>query len=171
MKPAELFSILGESATAFWNARNERERSIVLIGATALVLFLIYAICFGPALSGRATLSKDLPALRQQLAEVQSLAKQAGELSSATTPDPEPITQENIAASLSSHGMKPQSLAVTNDLVRVQLNPVAYSSLLDWADEQQKNLRLTVVDANFIALPQTDMVNATLTLRQQRSGE
>ena len=167
---SSLLSTLNESATAFWNGRNERERSILLYGSLALVLLLIYAIFFGPALNGRTALNKDLPALRQQAAEMQALSKQAAELNSGGTSEAPPISQESIAASLSSHGMKPQNLSVTDDLVRMQLNPVSFAGLLDWLDDQQKTSRLTVVDANFIALPQTDTVNATVTLRQQRSN-
>lgn len=171
MKPNEITGALSEAAIAFWNVRNERERSAIIFGGAALVLFLLYAILFAPALSGRSTLSKDLPTLRQQLAEVQSLAKEATELGTATMPDPEPVTQENISSSLSGRGLKPQSVSVSGDLVHLQINPATYSSLMDWLDEEQKTARLTVMDANFIALPQTDTVNATLTLKQQRNSQ
>jgi len=171
MKPNEVVGALSEAATAFWNVRNERERSAITFGGAALLLFVLYAILFAPALSGRSTLSKDLPMLRQQLAEEQSLAKEASDLGSATMPDPEPVSQDNITASLSAHGLKPQSLTVSGDLVRLQINPVAYSSLMDWVDEEQKTARLTVMDANFVALPQSDSVNASITLKQQRSSQ
>jgi general secretion pathway protein M len=169
MKPVVLLNTLNASTAAFWNARNQRERSIMMTGSLALLLFLLYAIFIGPALNGREKLSKDLPALRQQAAELQALSKQAAELNAGGAVAAAPISQESIAESLSSRGMKPQNLAVTDDMVRVQLNPVSFSGLLDWITDQQKTTHLTVVDANFIALPQTDMVNATVTLRQQRN--
>jgi len=171
MKPNEIWALLTESATNFWNVRNERERQILIFGSVALILLVLYAVLFAPALSGRTTLNKDLPALRQQLAEEQVLAKEAGDLNSAAVPDPEPVSQDNVSSSLGNHGLKPQSLTVSGDLVRMQINPATYSSVMDWIDEAQKNMRLTVVEANFIALPQTDSVNATLTLKQQKSGE
>ncbi len=171
MNASSLLSSLKESSTIFWNARNARERAILASAGLALALCLIYAIFFGPALNGRAQLSKDLPMLRQQAAELQALSKQAGELNRAGGPAPAPISQESVATSLVSRGMKPQSLSVTDDVVRVQLAPVSFAGLLDWLDDQQKTSRLSVVDANFVALPQTDMVNATLTLRQHRSEE
>ena len=170
MKPNEIMGLVSESATAFWNVRNERERSAIVFGGAALLLFLLYAILFAPALSGRSTLTKDLPTLRQQVAEVQGLAKEAGELNGAAMPDPEPVSQEGITASLGAHGLKAQSVSVSGDLVRLQINPAAYSNLMDWLDEEQKTARLTVTDANFIALPQNDSVNATVTLRQQKGS-
>jgi len=169
MKASVLLSTLSESATTFWNARNERERSILLAGSAALVLLLIYAILFGPALNGREKLSKDLPVLRQQAAEIQALAKQAADLKIGGALEAVPVTQESITTSLSGLGMKAQNISVTDDLVRVQLNPVSFAGLLDWIGDQQKTAHLTVIDANFIALPQTDMVNATVTFRQQKN--
>jgi len=169
MKLSVLLGTLNESTTAFWNARNARERSILLAGSVALLLFLIYAIFFGPALNGRQTLSKRLPELRQQAAEIQALAKQAADLKLGGALGAGPVSQESITSSLASRGMKAQNISVTDDLVRVQLNPVSFAGLLDWIDDQQKTTHLTVIDANFIALPQTDMVNATVTLRQQKS--
>lgn len=162
---------ISESVAAFWRGRNERERAILIFGSLALALLLMYAIFFGPALSGREKLSKDLPTLRQQAAELQILAKQAAELNNGGAQETDPISQESIAASLSSRGFKPQNLSVTDDSVRVQLNPVSFANLLDWIDEEQRASRLTVIEANFVALSQPDTVNATLTLRQQRSEE
>jgi general secretion pathway protein M len=170
MKAAVFWGTLKESATTFWDARDSRERMILGAGGLFVLLLAIYAICFAPALSGRAQLQKDLPVLRQQSLDMQVMARHAAELNHATAPEVTPISHENIAATLASAGMKPQSLAVTDDVVRMQLNPVSFAALIDWINQQQKSLHLEVVDANFIALPQTDMVNATLTLRQPRSG-
>jgi general secretion pathway protein M len=169
MKLSVLFGTLNESASAFWNARNARERSIMSAGSVALLLFIIYAIFFGPAINGRQTLSKRLPELRQQAAEIQALAKQAADLKVGGALESAPVSQDSITSSLSGRGMKAQNISVTDDLVRVQLNPVSFAGLLEWIDDQQKTAHLIVIDANFTALPQTDMVNATVTLRQQKN--
>ena len=171
MSPSSAAALLGtakESATIFWRKRNARERTALASVASVLALCLVYALLFGPALKGRAQLSQDLPALRQQAAELQALSQQAAALNRAGTVAVARISQESIAASLAGRGMKPQSLAVSDDLVRAQLNPVSFAALLDWISEQKAASHLTVVDANFIALPQSDKVNASVTLRQQR---
>lgn len=169
MNASALFGALKESFAVFWNARDARERTILSSALVALALLLIYAIFIAPALSGRAQLNKDLPALRQQAAELSAMARQASELANTAVPPASPVTQESVAASLTSRGMKAQSLAVTDDMVRIQLSAVSFSGLLDWIDEQQRTTRLTVIEANFIAQPQSDTVNANLTLKQQRS--
>ena len=170
MKPAVFFGTLKESASTFWDARNPRERTILTSAGLLLLLWLIYALFFGPALQGRTQLGQALPVLRQQALDLQVLARRASELKNAAAPAVTQVSQESLAASLVGAGMKPQSLAVTDDLVRVQLNPVSFSGLVDWIGQQQKASRLEVIDATVTALPQTDMVNATLTLRQLGSG-
>jgi general secretion pathway protein M len=171
MSAAGFITALKESATAFWSVRDARERNMLMACAAVVMLFLIYTIFLNPALSGRAQLRKDLPALRQQSAELLALSKHAAELNRGAAGHVEPITHDTINTSLASRGLKPQSLSVTDDLVRMQVNPASFASLMEWLDEQQKTTHLSVVDANFIALPQNDMVNATLTLKQQRSGD
>ncbi len=168
-KGSTLFGELRESALMFWRQRNARERTMLVVGAAALVIYLLYLPLFALALNGRRHLNDELPKLRQKSAQMQALATQAAELKMAAAVQVEPVSQESIAASLSSHGLKPKSLTVSDGLVRLQLDPVSFAGLLDWLNEQQKASHLTVVEANFIASAQLDMVNATLTLKQQRS--
>jgi general secretion pathway protein M len=171
MNVLALLSTLKETATIFWSERNARQRTLLMSAGLAVALYLIYAIFFGPAMNGRAQLSKDLPELRQQVAELQAMAKQAATLNTAGAVTVAPVSQESVTAALTGLGVKPQSLAVTDDLVRVQLNPVSFAGLLGWIDGQQKATHLVLIDANFVALSKTDMVNATLTFRQQKSEE
>ncbi|HXA46089.1 MAG TPA: type II secretion system protein GspM [Burkholderiaceae bacterium] len=171
MNAALMLSTLTESATAFWSVRNERQRSMILLGSVALLMLLVYTIFFGPALSGRAKLQLDLPLLRQKAAEIQALSKQAAELKTGGAQDSTPVSQESLTASLSSRSMKPVNLAVSDDSVRVQLNAVSFAGLIEWINDQQKVAHLTVIDATFTALPQNDMVNASVTLKQQKLEE
>ena len=171
MKPSIFLGRLKESVTTFWDARNPREHTILTSVGLLLLLWVIYALFFGPALQGRTQLGQALPTLRQQSLDLQVLARRAAELKNASAPAVTQVSQESISASLAAAGMKPQSLGVTEDQVRVQLNPVSFSALVDWISQQQKVSRLEVVDATVTALPQTDMVNATLTLKQRGNGE
>lgn len=155
-----------QNASAFWAERNARERQQISLAIVVAACALVYMLFVAPALSGRAKLEKSLPDLRLQAAELQNLAKQATSLSAITATPAAPLTKETIDASLASKGLKAQSVAATSDLVKVQLSEVSFSGLVDWLDEMQKNLRITVVDANITAQAQSDIVNATLTLRQ-----
>jgi general secretion pathway protein M len=157
---------LTQKISAFWAERNARERKQIGLAIVVAACALVYLLFVAPALSGRAKLEKSLPGLRLQAAEMQNLAKEATSLSAATAAPVGQLTKEIIDASLASKGLKPQSIAPAGDMMKVQLSNASFSGLIDWLDEIQKNLRVTVVDANITAQAQSDIVNATLTLRQ-----
>ncbi|KRB87883.1 type II secretion system protein GspM [Noviherbaspirillum sp. Root189] len=162
---------LKQSFTDFWSARNKREQNMLTAAAVVIVLGLLYLLLVDPALSGRSTLEKTLPALRQQAAEVQALSREAaaaGGATNANTPPPPPMTRESLEASLTAKGLKPQNLTVTGELAKLQLNGVSFAGTVDWLAEMQRNARIAVVDAVIEPQGQQDTVNATLTLRQQK---
>lgn len=155
-----------QSLAEFWIARDARERTMLAAAAVAAVLGLFYALLIDPALTGRDQLNKNLPELRRQVAQLQVLAKEAAAFSGKPIPPATATSEENIRTALARRGLKPQSVLLTGDLVKVQLAAVSFAGTLEWLDETQKSARLSVVDANIVALAQPDMVNATLTLRQ-----
>jgi general secretion pathway protein M len=159
---------LKQAASTFWGERNRRERNMLAATIAVIVLGLFYLLLIDPAVGGRKDLEKKLPALRQQAAEVRATAKEASGLSGKTGAPPAAITRESLEASLQRKGLKPQSVALTGELAKVQLSSASFAGLVDWLDEMQRTARLSVVDANIDAQAQADTVNATLTLRQQR---
>lgn len=159
---------LKQMLLAFWSERNQRERTMLIIAIVVVVAGLFYVLLIDPAISGRQDLQKRLPALRQQAAELQAMAKEATALSGKTPPPAAPVTKESLEASLTRKGLKPQSVSLTGDLAKVQLSSASFANITEWLDEMQKTARLTVVEANVEALLQSDSVNATLTLRQQK---
>jgi len=158
-----------QSWSEFWNARNARERMLLASAAVVMVLGLFYALLIGPALSGRNQLNKSLPLQRQQVAQLQAMAREAAGLSANAAPAVPPMSKESIDAALARKGLKAQTVALTGDVARVQLSAVSFAGVIDWLDDMQKTALLSVVEANIVALAQPDMVNATLTLRQQKS--
>jgi len=160
---------LKQSLSTFWSERNKRERNMLAAAVAVVVFGLVYALLIDPALSGRADLEKRLPALRQQAAEVQALSKDAAAVGSKTTGAPPPaMTRESIETSLSKKGLKAQSVTVSGELAKLQLNGVPFSATTEWLAEIQKTARMSVVEAVVEAQKETDSVNANLTLRQQR---
>lgn len=158
-----------ESFAAFWRERNARERAMLMLAAAVVALALIYAVLLAPAVSGRAQLEKNLPALREQAAEMRALAQQAAQFANRSAAPRPALTRESVEAALARRALKAQNLVVSGDMVKLQLAAVSFAATLDWLDEMQKTAGLTIVDTNIVAQPQPDTVNATLTLRQQRS--
>jgi len=161
---------LKETFSAFWLERNARERNILAAGAAFVALALIYLLFINPALSGRAQLDKSLPQMRQQAAELQALARQAAELNAAGAAPAAPVTKETIEAGLARRNIKPQSVLVSGEVIKVQLQGVSFAAVAAWLDEMQKNSRVSLVEGTFDAQSGVDTVNASLTMRQQRSG-
>ena len=158
-----------QSLSDFWQARNPRERAILALALAIIVLSILYLILIEPALKARDQLSRQVPQLRQQVAQMQSLAKEAANLPAPSAPQtPSPLSQESVAASLASHGLKPQNLNVSADTVRLQLSNASFSSLMSWLGTARSTAMLEVAEANIVAQSQPGTVNATLTLRQQR---
>lgn len=162
---------LKQTLSTFWNERDQRERNMLIAAIVVIMAALYYMLFIDPALTGRRDLDKQLPVLRQQAAEMRAMSKDVAALSAKTTAPVPALTRESLEASLVGKGLKSQNLSLTGDLAKVQLNSVSFAAMVDWLDEMQRSARVSVLDAKVDALPQADTVNATLTLRQQRSEQ
>jgi len=169
MNLADLFSRYRLAFTEFWSARNARERTMLAVAALVVTFGLAYAVLIGPALSGREQLNKDLPVLRQQVAQMRALSKQVALLASKPAVQPVAMSRESVEAALARNGLKAQNVLLNGDFAKVELSSVSFANMLYWLDDMQKTSRLSVTDANIAALAQPDMVNATITLRQPGS--
>lgn len=157
------------SLTEFWAMRDARERAILSVAAAVVTFSLIYALLIAPAMTGREQLNKDLPFLRQQVAQLQALAKEAEAFSGKPAPVAPAISREDIEAALARNGLKPQSVMSTGDYAKVQLAAVSFAGTLTWLEDMQKAALLYVAEADIVALTQPGLVDVTLTLRQARN--
>lgn len=166
---------LRTSFLSFWEARNRRERSVLLIASGLVLGLLVWLWLIDPALQGRAQLKKALPAMQAQLAQLQALTKQAAALpaanadtTNATAAQAAPLSRSMLESSLARKNIKPQTLEVNGELVRLKLSDVSFAALIAWLADMQATAQLAVNEANVVALEQSDRVDASLSLRQQR---
>jgi len=169
MSSAGLFEQSRQSFSKFWSMRDARERKVLIATSLLLLLTLIYAMLIAPALNGREQLSKSLPQLRQQVAQLQALSKKATELSGKPRQTVENISRENMAAALARNNLKSQTLHLNGDHVTLRLTSASFASTLSWLNEMQTTAQLIVLEAKIVALPQLDKVDVTMTLRQARN--
>ncbi len=176
MSLASLLEQSRQSSSEFWITRNARERAMLAVAALVVTFSLAYVLLIAPALFGREQLNKNLPKLRQQVAGMQILSKEATTLSEkaglsarGSSTAPLAISKEVLDATLARNGLKAQNMMLTGDFVKIQFATVSFSGTLHWLDDMQKNALLFVIDANIVALAQPDMINATFTLHQQRN--
>ncbi len=156
---------------AFWAERNPRERRMLVIGAVLLSVMMLWLLGIEPALDARERWQRDLPQLRAEAAQVQSLSQQL----SAAPPRPATAAQRVDKAALESglqaQGIKAQSLSVQETdagvLVRASFADVPFSALVEWLQQQQRGAQLGVSEATVTARERLDRVDAQLTLRRQ----
>ncbi|MDY7538060.1 type II secretion system protein GspM [Undibacterium sp. 5I1] len=163
-------SMLVESLSLFWQQRVPRERWMLSLALLAIVCALIYVIGINPALSGKQSLQKAIPQLRQQVAEMDLMSKQSAQLGNAMSENIDTVSRESIETSLARRSIKAQNLSVNDDVVRFQIATVAYANLMEWLLEAQKSTRLTVEEAKLAALPESGQVSVTITLKQQKNN-
>jgi general secretion pathway protein M len=169
MNPIRLLEQSRLSFFQFWAARDTRERAMLAAAVLVVTIALVYLLLIAPALSGRVQLNKNLPILRQQVAQMQALSNVAAALSGKPATPSIALSKENVEAALARHGLKPQTVTLTGDFAKVQLASASFAGTMNWLDDMQRTAQLSVVDANIVALGQPDMVNATVTLRQPKN--
>lgn len=153
----------------FWQARTSQEQTMLSVCAAFVLAALIFLIAVDPALKGSARLQKELPNLRMQAAQFEALAKEAQALSGRAAQPSEAMTKDGIEKSLTSRNMAPKTIGMVGDQLKVQLDGVPFASLVSWLDEMQKTAHISVFDANIVSQASVGVVNATLSLRQQRN--
>jgi general secretion pathway protein M len=153
-----------------WRERTAREQGLLLTTTATLVLGVIYFALINPALEGRHYWQQLLPQLRADRAQMQSLAKQLGSAPpppKAVTPKADRVTLER---SLADAGIKPASLEVSDELVRLHWADVSFSALTNWLVRMQREHAWSVAEASVNAKESVDRVDATVSLRWPRSS-
>jgi general secretion pathway protein M len=166
MSAASSIAQLRERLAVYWLARTEQERRYLAVGGAVAAAALVYALFIGPALSGRAQLQKELPQLRQQAAQLQAMAQEAGALAGQPAVQVSPMTKESLTASLAALSITPQSVSMTGEFARIQLAGVSFANLVSWLDAQRRENRISVQEAVVTAQAPAGQVDANLTLHQ-----
>ncbi|MBC7726725.1 MAG: type II secretion system protein M, partial [Microbacteriaceae bacterium] len=79
------------------------------------------------------------------------------------------LTRVGLEAALQRRGLKAQSVSVSGEIVRLQFAASSFSALTEWLNEARAGFQLSVTEATVTAQPTPDIVNASLTLRQQKA--
>ena len=157
-----------QAATTFWAMREARERKLLVIAALVIVGAAYYLLLIAPAVAARQRLAKYLPLLREQVTRMQALSGEAASLSAKARTDVAAMSKETLSTTLTAHGLKVQSLSVSDEFAQLRLVNVSYAQTLNCLDELQRTAHISVSDAQIIVLAQPDQIDATLTLRQAR---
>ncbi len=144
---------LVESSAKRWSALADRERRMLAIGVSVIALSILYFVLFEPAFLGRKKLQDELPALRSQLGQVESLGSEARRLTSVPSGLDNPTALKGlIEQSAASAGLKNQLSQVTQtgDLIEARFKAVPFNQWMLWIDSAARETRMRIVDASMV---------------------
>jgi general secretion pathway protein M len=161
-----------EQLTSRFMALQPRERVIVATAAALLLVVSIYSLALSPFYKAVRLRSDHVTQKQQDLAWMQSMAPQLRALNIAK---PGSISNESLVVVIASSAGRANiasSIAgqtpVGTNKVRVQLDTVAFDSLVSWLGMLQSDFGITVEGAEIAHGAQPGQVKAGLTLT--RSG-
>jgi len=136
---------------AWYLSLQERERRVLLAGAAALTVMLLYAALLHPYFSSRQRLQQDIADQRDLIAWMRPAAAQIQSLR-GQQPSGMPAGQSLLAvvdksASDAGFGAALKQIQTGNDgSVRVQMQGVGFDSLVRWLGSLQQRYGITVRD-------------------------
>jgi general secretion pathway protein M len=138
-----------EALAQRWNALAPRERRMLGIGFFVIAVSVVYFLMFEPAFLGRKKLLEELPSLRSQLGQVESLGSEARRLTAVPTGLDNPAALKGlIEQSVAASGLKGQLTQVTQtgDLIEARFKAVSFNQWLLWLDSAVRETRMRVVN-------------------------
>lgn len=160
--------VLPSAVSEFWAQQAPRERQFLTVGIAVVCVSLLYFVGIQPALTTISKLEKANPQSKQQVAQMNQLASQYAQMSSLMAEPIASLNREAIDASLLRRQLKAQSLTMSEDSVRIQLNAARYANVMEWMLEVQKAMRLYVDEVKFTGQMEVGQVNVVISLKQHR---
>mgnify|MGYP002778187912 CR=1 FL=1 len=130
-----------------WQAMSGRERRMVSIATVVLAVGLVWGLLIDPALSARARLARELPELRTQLGQMDTLSAEAKRLGSARGARIPPAqVRDELERSAGAAGLRGNLAKVQAEggRIEMQFDDVPFGTWLGWLDGVQRTLRLRV---------------------------
>lgn len=130
----------------FWQARNSRERAILTYGGVFLLLSMLYGLAWLPISEGRKKLTRNLPQLRLDAAQMRTNAKQIIGLQANTgAASDEP--REAVESALQVANLREKVSAIDRvdaQRVRLALSGMPFDALLMFLESMQSQQKLRV---------------------------
>jgi general secretion pathway protein M len=160
-------SAVATALSDFWGERAPREKRLIAVGGVALALVVLYCVALDPALSGRAKLRADLPAMQRQLAQMTADADEAHRLAvfaQRSAPSGNALKQA-LAASLVQRGLVATQLNLAGPSIQLQLKSAEFGTWVAWLDDVRRQFKIKVSEARVTALKDEGQVDVTATLQ------
>jgi general secretion pathway protein M len=157
-----------------WNGLSARDRRMLVLAASFLVLVFAWLVAFEPAWNGRQQLVRELPALRADLAQMDQLAAEARMASTSSRQTNESATQlrGRIEETLADAGLSSSlaQLEVNGEIIEARFRQADFEKWLYWLDAAVRETRMRVVDLS-ITRESAGVVSGRLALEAPRRGQ
>jgi type II secretory pathway component PulM len=152
----------------FWQARNEREKKVLIFCGIFLLFGLLYAYVWQPGEQARMRLREILPQMRAENTRMHEQAKEIRILrQSAFVQDKTVNLKSEITASALRHTLQNRVSALNIDAAgkaHLSLDTVSFDAWIRWLDALQRedHLRLEASHIQILSDPGMVKVDATL---------
>lgn len=151
-----------EAIRAFWEARAERERLILLAGAALVALAALYAFVWEPGLKASARLSAVLPRLRAQVDDMRLQQKEIVLLRKSSVTASQAADLRALLRASAARGPIAGSAHVlewrSSERVAFAAPAVDFDRWLQWAGSVQRELGIRIESCTITALAEPGMV-------------
>jgi general secretion pathway protein M len=151
----------------FWQARNPRERAILIAGAALLALALLYGLAWLPLTKERKRLALSIPELRNKTAQMHNQSQEVVQLKSGLGEQGRGAdVRQAIEDSLRAANLREKVGAIDrldNRRARVTLTAVPFDTLLTWLETLQAQQHVRMETGQIEALPESGLVKGTAT--------
>jgi general secretion pathway protein M len=150
--PPSAWSNARKSLAAAWAARNQRERSMLLLAGAVLAAYLLWAVALAPAIRTVRSTPAKLDLADAQLQAMQRLAAEATELR-ATPALPPDQAQAVLSAAAGRLGDKAK-LSLQGPRAVLTVTGMAADELVAWIAEVRSAARARVIESTLNRTPQ-----------------
>ena len=156
---------LHQRITAAWQRLRLRERRLLMLGSTSLVVLLCWFWVIDPAIKTRKKMQQQLPELRTQSVQLRALAQEVAALPSAA-PVTQSLSREALERSLMDSGLKAEQITLSDGRFMLSFSDVPFSTLTDFLQKAQREQQLVITEATMSARDRIDRVDAKLSLQR-----
>ncbi|MEO6271019.1 MAG: type II secretion system protein M [Lautropia sp.] len=157
-----------------WNGLSARDRRMLALASGFMVLVFAWLVAFEPAWNGRQQLSKELPGLRTDLAQMDQLAAEARMASTSNRQTNESAAQlrGRIEETLADAGLSSSlaQLEVNGEMIEARFRQADFEKWLYWLDGAIRETRMRVVDLS-ITRESAGIISGRLALEAPRRGQ
>ena len=150
---------------AAWQGFTLRERRLLILGSTTLLVLLCWFWVIDPAIKTRKKMQQQLPELRAQSVQLRALAQEVAALPPAA-PVKQSSSREELERSLMDAGLTAEQITLSDGRFMLIFSDVPFSTLTDFLQKAQREQQMTVTEATMTARDRIDRVDAKLSLQR-----